>query len=113
MSLERFFLDNNRLSGEIPAGVLDIASLSYFDVERNDLCGAIPERVYRIEDYDISYNPRLGRSCVTGELIPIEDPLGCEVAYSPVTGECETPDTLPDGSDSPVFDSFVPDAEQG
>ena len=63
----------------------------------NDLCGEVPEALYRLDDFDISDNPRLGRSCVTGELLPIEDPLGCEVAYSPVTGECETPDTIPDG----------------
>ena len=113
VSLESLSLGYNSLSGEIPAEILDVPNLSYFNVEMNDLCGAIPEKVYRINDYYISDNPRLGRSCVTGELLPIEDPLGCEVAYSPVTGECETPDTIPDGSDSPVFDSFVPDAEQG
>ena len=97
VSLESLSLGYNSLSGEIPAEILDVPNLSYFNVEMNDLCGAIPEKVYRINDYYISDNPRLGRSCVTGELLPIEDPLGCEVAYSPVTGECETPDTIPDG----------------
>ena len=113
VSLESFSLDDNRLFGEIPAEVLDIPGLSYFNVGGNDLCGAIPERVYRIKDYYIRDNPRLGRSCVTGELIPVVDPLGCEVAYSPITGECETPDTIPGGSDLAVFDSFVPGGEQG
>ena len=113
VSLESFTLGDNRLLGEIPVEVLDIPGLSYFGVGGNDLCGAIPERVYRIKDYYIRDNPRLGRSCMTGELIPVVDPLGCEVAYSPITGECETPDTIPDGSDLSVFDSFVPGGEQG
>ena len=109
----RLGLSHNELTGAIPLELGGLMSLEWLYLRNNNLCGEVPEVLYRLDDFWVRENPQLGRSCVTGELLPIEDPLGCEVAYSPVTGECETPDTIPDGSDSPVFDSFVPDAEQG
>ncbi len=103
VSLESLSLSRNHLVGRIPSELANLVlegeegGLEWLTVWENDLCGTIPERLYRMDNFTFWDNPRLGRSCVTGELLPIEDPLGCEVAYSPVTGECETPDTIPDG----------------
>ena len=93
----RLGLSHNELTGAIPLELGGLVSLEWLYLRNNNLCGEVPEVLYRLDDFFIQDNPRLGRSCVTGELLPIEDPLGCEVAYSPVTGECETPDTIPDG----------------
>ena len=103
VSLETLSLNRNRLVGRIPSELENLVlegeegGLEWLTVWENDLCGTIPERLYRMDNFTFWENPQLGRSCVTGEFLPIEDPLGCEVAYSPVTGECETPDTIPDG----------------
>ena len=73
VSLESLSLSRNHLVGRIPSELANLVlegeegGLEWLTVWENDLCGTIPERLYRMDNFTFWDNPRLGRSCVTGE----------------------------------------------
>lgn len=69
VSLEGLSLNRNRLVGRIPSELENLVlegqegGLDWLTVWENDLCGEIPEKLYRIEHFTFWDNPRLRVPC--------------------------------------------------
>ena len=78
VSLKTLSLNRNRLVGRIPSELENLVSegeeggLEWLTVWENDLCGEIPERLFRIENFTFWDNPRLRGSCDDAE--SVEEP---------------------------------------
>ena len=75
VSLETLSLNRNRLVGRIPSELENLVlegeegGLEWLTVWENDLCGEIPERLFRIENFTFWDNPRLRGPCDEAESV--------------------------------------------
>ena len=75
VSLKGLSLNRNRLIGRIPLELENLVSegeeggLEWLTVWENDLCGEIPEKLFRIEVFNFWDNPRLRGPCDDAESV--------------------------------------------